>query len=329
MKLFAALPAWLRWALYAAVGVLLLTVVQGFEGTDRLTSVTSSQSMLRWAIPILLAGLGGLYSERAGVVNIGLEGMMILGTWFGAWGAITYGPWWGIVAGIIGGALGGLLHAVATVTFGVDHIISGVAVNILAPGITRFLSSEILTNIPGGSITQSPRVPGVGSATVPFLAGGTIGNWTTPDLFGWLGTQRWFFVSDVANILKGVMTRVSWVTVIAVLLVPLTAWLLWRTRFGLRLRICGERPEAGEAQGIDVYRYKYIGVVISGALAGMAGAFIASPELSGIYLEGQTTGRGFIGLAALIFGNWRPIGVLGGALLFGYPFGIGLRDLDG
>jgi simple sugar transport system permease protein len=329
MKFFAALPAWLRWALYAAVGVLLLTVVQGFEGTDRLTSVTSSQSMLRWAIPILLAGLGGLYSERAGVVNIGLEGMMILGTWFGAWGAITYGPWWGIVAGIIGGALGGLLHAVATVTFGVDHIISGVAVNILAPGITRFLSSEILTNIPGGSITQSPRVPGVGSATVPFLAGGTIGNWTTPDLFGWLGTQQWFFVSDVANILKGVMTRVSWVTVIAVLLVPLTAWLLWRTRFGLRLRICGERPEAGEAQGIDVYRYKYIGVVISGALAGMAGAFIASPELSGIYLEGQTTGRGFIGLAALIFGNWRPIGVLGGALLFGYPFGIGLRDLDG
>jgi simple sugar transport system permease protein len=218
---------------------------------------------------------------------------------------------------------------VATVTFGVDHIISGVAVNILAPGITRFLSSEILTNIPGGSITQSPRVPGVGSATIPFLAGGTIGNWTTPDLFGWLGTQEWFFISDYANLLKGVMTRVSWVTLIAVLLVPLTAWLLWRTRFGLRLRICGERPEAGEAQGIDVYRYKYIGVVISGALAGMAGAFIASPELSGIYLEGQTTGRGFIGLAALIFGNWRPIGVLGGALLFGYPFGIGLRDLDG
>ncbi len=329
MKRLSELPAWLRWSLYAAGGVLLLTVVQTLEGTDRLTSVTSAQSMLRWAIPILLAGLGGLYSERAGVVNIGLEGMMILGTWFGAWGAITYGAWWGIVAGIIGGALGGLLHAVATVTFGVDHIISGVAVNILAPGITRFLSSEILTNIPGGSITQSPRVPGVGSATIPFLAGGTIGNWTTPDLFGWLGTREWFFISDFANLLKGVMTRVSWVTLIAVLLVPLTAWLLWRTRFGLRLRICGERPEAGEAQGIDVYRYKYIGVVISGALAGMAGAFIASPELSGIYLEGQTTGRGFIGLAALIFGNWRPIGVLGGALLFGYPFGIGLRDLDG
>jgi ABC-type uncharacterized transport system permease subunit len=117
--------------------------------------------------------------------------------------------------------------------------------------------------------------------------------------------------------------------VIALLLVPATGWLLWRTRFGLRLRICGERPQAGEAQGVNVYRYKYIGVVISGALAGLAGAYIASPDLSGIYLEGQTTGRGFIGLAALIFGNWRPWGVLGGALLFGYPFGIGLRDLSG
>lgn len=329
MSRLANLPAWLRWGLYAAVGVLLLTVVQGFDNTDRLTSVTSSQSMLRWAIPILLAGLGGLYSERAGVVNIGLEGMMILGTWFGAWGAITFGPWWGVVAGIVGGALGGLLHALATVTFGVDHIISGVAINILAPGITRFLSSEILTTIPGGSITQSPRVPGVGSVTIPFLAGGNIGGWSSPDVLGWLGGQGWFFISDAANLAKGLVTRVSWITVLALILVPLTAWLVWRTRFGLRLRICGESPAAGEAQGIDVYRYKYIGVIISGALAGLAGAFIVSPELSGIYLEGQTTGRGFIGLAALIFGNWRPFGVLGGALLFGYPFGVGLRDLDG
>jgi simple sugar transport system permease protein len=169
----------------------------------------------------------------------------------------------------------------------------------------------------------------VGSATVPFLAGGTIGSWQTPDLLGWLGNLEWFFISDAANLAKGLMTRVSWITVVALALVPFTAWLLWRTRFGLRLRICGERPEAGEAQGVDVYRYKYIGVIISGALAGLAGAFIVSPDLSGIYLEGQTTGRGFIGLAALIFGNWRPFGVLGGALLFGYPFGVGLRDLDG
>jgi ABC-type uncharacterized transport system permease subunit len=326
---FAKIPPWLRWALYAFVGVLVLTIVQGFDDTESLTSIGSAQSMLRWAVPILLAGLGGLFAERAGIVNIGLEGMMILGTWFGAWGAVTYGPWWGVVLGVLGGAMGGLLHAIATVTFGVDHIISGVAVNILAPGIARFLSSEIFTTIEGGSITQSPRVPGVGNVTLPFLAGGSIGTWTTPDLLGWLGRTELFLISDAANIAKGLVTRTSWVAVIALLLVPATGWLLWRTRFGLRLRICGERPQAGEAQGVNVYRYKYIGVVISGALAGLAGAYIASPDLSGIYLEGQTTGRGFIGLAALIFGNWRPWGVLGGALLFGYPFGIGLRDLSG
>lgn len=328
MKL-AALPAWARWALYAFLGVSVLTVVQAITGTGSLTTVTSAQSMLRWAVPILLAGMGGLFAERAGVINIGLEGMMILGTWMGAWGAITYGPWWGVVLGAVGGALGGLLHAVATVTFGVDHIISGVAINILAPGITRFLSSLVFTQIPGGSITQSPRVPGVGNFTMPFLAGGQIGGWTTPDFLGWLGAQQWLVVSNMANLAKGVMTRLSWVTVIALLLVPFSAWLLWRTRFGLRLRICGEYPQAGEVQGINIYKYKYLGVIISGALAGLGGAFIVSPELSGIYLEAQTQGRGFIGLAALIFGNYRPIGILGGALLFGYPFGIGLRDLDG
>ena len=289
----ARIPAWLRWALYAAVGVLVLTTVQGFDETDNLTAAGSSQSMLRWAVPILLAGLGGLFSERAGVVNIGLEGMMILGTWFGAWGAVTYGPWWGVLLAVAGGAMGGLLHAIATVSFGVDHVISGVAVNILAPGITRFLSSEIFTTIPGGSITQSPRVPPVGAFTLPFLSGGTLGTWQTPDFFGWLAGRDIFLISDLASLAKGLVTRVSWISLIALLLVPFTAWLLWRTRFGLRLRICGERPEAGEAQGINVYRYKYIGVVISGALAGLAGAFIVSPELSGIYLEGQNQRSGF------------------------------------
>ena len=323
------LPAWARWMIYAALGVLVITVVQGFDNTSQLTNPSSSQAMLRWAVPIMLAGLGGLYSERAGVVNIGLEGMMILGTWFGAWGALNYGPWWGLVIGLIGGSLGGLLHAVATVTFGIDHIISGVAINLLAPGITRFLSAEIFTTYPGGSITQSPRVPGVGSFTVPFLAGGDMFGRTTPDFLGWLDGLGLFLISDVAGLLQGLMSDLSLMTILAFAIVPLTAWLVWKTRFGLRLRICGEHPVGGETQGINIYRYKYIGVVISGALAGLAGAFIASPELSGIYLEGQTNGRGFIGLAALIFGNWRPVGVMAGAMLFGYPFAVGLRDLDG
>ncbi len=323
------LPTWGRWMIYAAIGVAVLTVVQGFDDTERLTAPTSSQAMLRWAVPIMLAGLGGLFSERAGIVNIGLEGMLILGTWFGAWGAINYGGWWGLVIGVLGGAVGGLVHAVATVSFGVDHIISGVAINVTAPGVTRFLSSEILVNHDGGSITQSPRTPGVGKFTFPFLAGGDLFGWDTPDILGWFTRKNWFFVSDLTGLVRGMSAQLSLATMIAFALVPISAWLIWRTRFGLRVRICGEHPAAGETQGINIYLYKYLAVIISGALAGFGGAFMASSELSGIYLEGQTQGRGFIGLAALIFGNWRPAGVMAGALLFGYPFGVGLRDLDG
>lgn len=311
--------------LYALLGILVLDVVQGFDDTDALTSANASQTMLRWAVPILLAGLGGLFSERAGIVNIGLEGMLILGTWFGAWGAINYGATAGLLIGALGGALGGGVHAIATIRFGVDHIVSGVAVNVAAPGATRFLSSEIFTGYAGGSITQSPRVPGVADFTMPLLAGGA----GTPDLLGNVDDWGWFFVSDVAGLLRGLMTDLSLATLLALLLVPASAWLLWRTRFGLRLRMSGENPHAAASQGLNVYAYRYAAVLMSGALAGLGGAFIASPELSGIYLEGQTNERGFIGLAALIFGNWRPSGVLSGALLFGFIFGNGLIDFDG
>ena len=318
-----AMPAWARWMLYAAAGVLLLTIVQSISDTERLTQVSTSREMLRWAVPIFLAGLGGLFSERAGIVNIGLEGMLILGMWFGAWGSIEYGAWWGLLIGIAGGMIGGLLHAIATVTFQVDHIISGVAINILAPAITRYLSEEVW-----GSPTTSPQTAEVGKWDVPFLAGGTIFGWESPD---WLLTvSQWeiWYVSDLAQLVRGLLRSTSWVSIIALLLVPFTVWLVWRTRFGLRLRICGEKPAAGESQGIDIIRYKYTAVIISGGLAGLGGAFI-STELSGLFQGGNSAGRGFIGLAALIFGNWRPGGVLLGALLFGYVFGLDLQDLDG
>ncbi|WP_420453855.1 ABC transporter permease [Ilumatobacter sp.] len=324
---YAALPTPIRWMILAAGGILLLSAVQTFGGDDTtvLTDPGTSGAMLRFAVPILLAGLGGLFSERAGVVNIGLEGMMILGTWFGAWGTVNFGSAWaGVVCGFVGGALGGLLHAVATVSFGVDHIISGVAINILAPGLTRFMSDQVFSDWDGGSITQSPRAVGLSKINVPFLAGG----WGTPNWLGDLDGQDVFFVSDVSGVLQGFLTQLSWFTVLAFALVPVTAFVMWRTRMGLRIRICGERPEAGETLGVDIYRYKYIGVVISGGLAGMAGAFIAM-ELAGLYREGQTLGRGFIGLAALIFGNWRPGGVMLGSLLFGYPFVLALRDGSG
>lgn len=319
-------PAWVRWPFFAAFGILVLTLVQelGQNETSRLTATSTSQAMLRWCVPILLAGLGGLFSERAGVVNIGLEGMMILGMWFGAWGAFNYGPYWGLLIGAIGGAIGGLLHAIATVGFGVDHIISGVAINILAPFAARFLSSEIFTQYQGGSITQSPRVESAGELTLPFLAGG----WGTPNLFKAMRNTDIPWLSDIGSVLLGLTTRISWATLIALALVPISTWILWKTRFGLRVRISGEDPWAGESQGINIYCYKYLAVTIGGGLAGLGGAFITT-ELSGIYQEGGSSGRGFIGLAALIFGNWRPSGILAGSLIFGYPFGLGLRDLDG
>jgi ABC-type uncharacterized transport system permease subunit len=315
------LPAWARYMIFAGVGIFVLALIEGFESGDvsRLTSPTAAQAMLRWSVPILLAGLGGLYSERAGVVNIGLEGMMILGTWFGAWGTLEFGVWIGLLIGLLGGAMGGLIHAIATVSFGVDHIISGVAINILAPGVARFLSTEVFNNP-----TQSPDVGGLPKVTVPFLAGGA----DTPDLLGNIDDRDIFFVSDVAGFAQGLISNLSLFTLLALVLVPVTAWYVWSTRSGLRLRISGEHPVAGESLGVDIIRQKYFAVIVSGALAGLGGAFIAM-ELAGFFQEGQTGGRGFIGLAALIFGNWRPYGVLTAALVFAYPFGMSLLDLDG
>ena len=127
----------------------LLSVTRVVTGADEITSAGTIGAALALAVPIGLAALGGLWSERAGVVNIGLEGMMILGTWFGAYAGVTYGIWWGVAAGALGGALGGLVHAIATVTFGVDHIVSGVAINIVAAGLARYLSVVVYSGRPG------------------------------------------------------------------------------------------------------------------------------------------------------------------------------------
>lgn len=311
-----------RIMIIALVAVLVMTIAELITGTSDLTSRSTASAALRLSIPILLAGLGGLYSERAGVVNIGLEGMMIAGTWFAAWGAWMFGPWEGVVLGILGGGVFGLLHALATVTFNVDHIVSGVAINILGLGAMRFLSSIVYTPETGGSVIQSPPIERLANIDIPFLAGGSLFGWQTPDFFGWLENLDLFFLSDVAGILRGFSGGVNWLTLISLALVPLTIWLLWRTAWGLRLRSCGEDPWAAESLGVPVLRMKYYGVVISGMLSGLAGAFLVLVQ-AGIYREGMTGGRGFIGLGALIFGNWMPAGVLGGSLVFG--FGDSLR----
>ncbi|MFJ8490616.1 ABC transporter permease [Streptomyces sp. NPDC094038] len=301
--------------LLVIAGVLVLTsLVRIITGAEGITSTGQMSTALRLAVPIGLAGLGGLWAERAGVVNIGLEGMMILGTWFGAWAGYQWGPWVGVVFGIIGGALGALLHAVATVTFNVNHIVSGVALNILALGATRYLSKFTFENAEGGSSKQSPPIDSLGTFSVPGLS----------DWLDTLNQKHWFFVSDVAGLVGGLLTDLSPLTVIAVALVPGTWWVLWRTAFGLRLRSCGENPVAAESLGVNVYKYKYIAVIISGGFAGLGGAFL-SIVASNVYLDGQTAGRGYIGLAAMIFGNWMPGGLALGAGLFGYTDSLNLR----
>ena len=306
----------LGWTAVGLGALLVLSAVQWRTGTTELLSPGTWRGTLLVAVPIMLAGLGGLYSERAGIVNIGLEGMMIAGAWFGAWAGWMWGPWQGVLFGVVGGMIFGLIHAIATVTFAVDQIVSGVAIIILAGGVTRFLSVVTYDAETGGGATQSPRVKDlIGTFDVPLLS----------DLFTNISDRGIFYISDLAAVLAGFTTRMSWLTLIALAVVPLTWFVLWRTAWGLRLRSCGENPWAAESLGVNVLRMKYWGVIISGGLAGMGGAYLVMVQAA-IYREGMIAGRGFIGIAALIFGNWFPLGVATGSALFGYADALSLRS---
>ena len=304
--------------------IVFIVFIAQVDKYDQLTTSGTFGAAIRLAIPICLAGLGGMFSERSGIVNIGLEGMMIMGTWFGAWAAWLYGPWYGILAGIIGGAMFGLIHAVGTVTFQVDHIVSGVAINILAAGVARFLNVVAYADQPTQSSTQSPRIDGeVGDFTMPYLSGGG----ETPSLFGYLQDLDIPFISDLSGLLLGATSNLSYISIFALVLIPIAAWVLWSTPFGLQMRSVGELPTGSESLGVNVYLMKYIGVMISGGFAGLAGAYLVL-ESSGIYREGQTAGRGFIGLASMIFGNYKPLGIFMGSGLFGFADALQLRSDD-
>ncbi len=313
---FLALRSGQRALVASMLGLFVLAVTRIVAGADDLTAGNTLIATLATAAPIIAVALGGLFSERAGVANIGLEGMMVLGTWSAAFAGWQWGPWAALVGGAVGGMLGGLLHALATVTFGVDQIVSGVAINFIAPGIARFLSSEIFVGEGEGTISSSPNIKDpMGRFSVPVLADGLKS----------IDDKRWFFVSDVAAVLRALVDRMAWSTLIILLLIPISIYVLWRTPFGLRVRSVGEKPSAAESLGVAVYRLKYISVAISGALAGLGGAWLVVDVRQ--YNEGQTAGRGFLGLAALIFGNWQPIGVALGAVLFSY--GISLQQAIG
>jgi len=229
---------------------------------------------LRTATPLLFASLGGLFSERGGVVNIALEGILLVGAFAAAVATVKTGsPVLGVLAAMAAGMLLASLHALATLRFGVDQIVSGVALNLLALGLTEFLMWILF-----GSGSNSPR------------------------LEAWSGS--------------GILVEMPPLTWAALLAVPLAALILYRTRFGLRLRAVGEHPEAAETLGIPVLRMRLYGLLISGLLGGAGGAFLSLN--AHYFVKNRSAGRGFIAMAALIFGKWTPGGVLGATLLFGF-----------
>jgi ABC-type uncharacterized transport system permease subunit len=254
-------------------------------------------SSLRMAIPILLTAIGAVFTERSGIVNIGLEGMMIVGSFWASVGSYFYGPLAGMLFAMVAGAFLALIHSVTTVTFRVNQVVSGVALNILAYGSSRFLSLMIF-----GKATTSHHVSGFNAVDIPGLSN--------------------------ISFLKPLLTDISPVLIMALVLVPISKYIIDKTVFGLRLRSVGENPLAADTLGINVFTMRYAGVIISGMLAGVAGAYLTM-EHTGMYVEGMTQGKGYIAMAAMIFGNWTPTGTLGASLLFGFAEALSLRAGEG
>jgi general nucleoside transport system permease protein len=247
-----------------------------------------------WLTTVLVfAAIGGMFSERSGVVNIGLEGMMLMGAFFGAWGADRTGSWWqGVLIGMVAGGLLALVHGVFCIHLRADQIVVGTAIIFLAYGITGFLYNDIYGD--QGTPGDLPRIPDVN--------------------LDWLGSIP---PDDLGRFLEESLGDVSVMSLVALGLVFVSYIVLFKTPLCLRIRACGEHPRAADTVGINVYGIRYGSVVLSGVLAALGGVYL-SIGYNGSFTEKMTAGYGFIALAALIFGNWRPFGVLAAALLFGF-----------
>jgi simple sugar transport system permease protein len=286
------------WGAVAAglAGVLLASLAtQSGEGNlNQVFTASLIASMLVFATPLTFGAIGGMFSERSGVVNIGLEGMMLMGAFWGIWGADKTGNWfWGVVIGMASGGLLALVHAFFSIHLRADQIVGGTAVNFLALGVTGYFFVQLYhgNNVPTG-ISQIPNVKLVSDSSDSFFA----------NSIGRLNLMIW----------------------VAIILVPLSYIIMFKTPIGLRIRACGEHPRAADTVGINVYLVRYASVVTSGMLAAAGGVFLTVGYLN-TYNENVTAGRGFIALAALIFGNWRPFGAFGAALLFGFSTAIAFR----
>jgi ABC-type uncharacterized transport system permease subunit len=246
-------------------------------------------STIRLATPLVLAALGGLYSERSGVINIALEGLMLAGAFTAA--SVTYytsDPWIGLTAATFAGAAVASVIALACIRFKAGQVVTGTGINIMFLGLPAALSGALFLS--SGSTPQIPK-----ENLLPTL---------------------YRFVPGFVPAWR-VLTEVSVISVLALVVVCVTAYVLYRTPFGLRLRAVGENPEAADAAGVSVNRIRYAGVILSGALAGIGGAYLSIGQ-SSLFTRNMTAGRGFIALAALIFGKWRPIPTMLACLFFGF-----------
>ncbi|MDR3240849.1 MAG: ABC transporter permease [Lactobacillaceae bacterium] len=251
-------------------------------------------STLVYAAPLIFTALGGTFSERAGIVNVGLEGIMIMGAFAGVvfnltfatqFGALT--PWLGLLVGALMGVIFSALHAVATITLRADHIVSGTVMNLLAPALGVYLIKIMYGKGQTTMISQNfGYVNFIGLDKIPFI--GPI-----------------FFMKTSAP---------AWVAVVVAFI---AFWFLFKTRFGLRLRSVGENPQAADTLGLNVYALRYTGVLISGMFGGLGGALFAQ-SISGNFSATTIVGQGFMAMAAMIFGRWNPIGAMGAALFFGF-----------
>ncbi|MFH1179225.1 MAG: ABC transporter permease [Candidatus Bathyarchaeota archaeon] len=249
---------------------------------------------IRMATPIVYAALGGMFSERAGVTNIGLEGMMLTSAFAGVAASYYSGnPWIGVLVSVLTGGFIAFIHAIISVKYAGNQIVSGTGINILALGFTAYM-----TQIIWGNRGASESVNGIADITLPFIK-------DIPVIGAILGTH-----SPLVYLMP-VVTVLSYIV-------------LFKTPFGLRVRAVGEHPTAAETAGVNVFKIKYICIILSGMLAGLGGAFLSLSHLN-LFTRGMTGGRGFIAMAAMIFGKWMPFGVFGSGLLFGFADALQMR----
>jgi ABC-type uncharacterized transport system permease subunit len=289
----------LGWGAFAAgllgiaLGVLATRSSTGNLGTVFTASLIAS--MFVFSTPLVFGSIAGMFSERSGVVNIGLEGMMLMGAFWGVYGADKGKSWVvGILVAMLAGGLLALVHAYFAIHLRADQIVGGTAVNFLALGITGYFFFQLYNgqDVPVGVST----IPDV---KLPFV-------------------QHWAYIGPAI----GKLNLMVW---LSFALVILSYFVLFKTPLGLRIRACGEHPRAADTVGINVYAIRYGSVVLSGMLAALGGAYLSIGFGGGAFTDNMTAGRGFIALAAMIFGNWRPFGAFGAALLFGFSTALAYR----